>query len=154
VQRHPAKNQILHLDLQRVLEDEKIRMMVPLHFTGESVAPGVKTQGGVVSHHLNQVHVYCLPKHLPEFLTVDVSEMEMNQIKRMSDIPLPEGVELADLSESYNEPVVSVHHARAAEVEPVAAEVAAAVPAPGAPPAPAAAAPPAAAEPKKEAGKK
>ncbi len=157
VQRHPAKNQILHLDLQRVLEDEKIRMMVPLHFTGEGVAPGVKTQGGVISHHLNQVQVYCLPKDLPEFLTVDVSEMQMNQIKRMSDIPLPEGVELADLSESYDEPVVSVHHARAAEVEPVAAEVAAAATAvvPGAPPpAPAAAAPAAAAEPKKETGKK
>ena len=62
VQRHPAKNQILHLDLQRVLENEKIRMTIPLHFKGAAVAPGVKTQGGIVSHLLNNVEVTCLPK--------------------------------------------------------------------------------------------
>ena len=107
VQRHPAKNQILHMDLQRVLENEKIRMTIPLHFRGAAAAPGVKTQGGVVSHLLNDVEVSCLPKDLPEFLEVDLSTMEINDIKRLSDIPLPPGVELVALSHGRDEAVVS-----------------------------------------------
>ncbi|MGH8188954.1 MAG: 50S ribosomal protein L25/general stress protein Ctc, partial [Steroidobacteraceae bacterium] len=81
VQRHPAKNQILHMDLQRVLENERIRMRIPLHFKGGAAAPGVKTQGGVVSHLQNDVLVGCLPKDLPEFLEIDLSAMEINDIK-------------------------------------------------------------------------
>src|SRR5690606_22524462 len=77
VQRHPAKNQILHLDLQRVLDNEPLRMRIPLHFVGGSSAPGVKTQGGVISHLLNDVEVSCLPKDLPEYIEVDMSEMQM-----------------------------------------------------------------------------
>lgn len=172
VQRHPAKNQILHMDLQRVLENEKIRMTIPLHFKGAAAAPGVKTQGGVVSHLLSDVEVSVLPKDLPEFLELDLSTMEINDMKRLSDIPLPPGVELVLLSHGRDEAVVSVHHPRAEEVEaPVAADaaaVAAAAPAAGAA-APAAAAgdakkedgkaaaaAPAAAKPaaKKEGGKK
>jgi large subunit ribosomal protein L25 len=145
VQRHPAKNQVLHMDLQRVLENEKIRMIVPLHFVGAATAPGVKNQGGVVSHLLNDVEVSCLPKDLPEYLEVDMSAMEINQIKRLSDIPLPEGVELVALTHGRDEAVVSIHHPRAEEAE--AAPAAAAAPAAGAP---AAAAEPA----KKEASKK
>src|SRR5690606_17403468 len=98
VQRHPAKNQILHMDLQRVLDNEKIRMTIPLHFKGASVSPGVKTQGGVVSHLLNEVVVLCLPKDLPEYLEIDLSAMEINQIRRLSDSPLPEGVEIVSLT--------------------------------------------------------
>ncbi|HKQ13397.1 MAG TPA: 50S ribosomal protein L25, partial [Steroidobacteraceae bacterium] len=149
VQRHPAKNQILHMDLQRVLETEQVRMQIPLHFKGAAAAPGVKTQGGVVSHLLNPVQVMCLPKDLPEFLEIDLSQMEMNDIKRLSDIPLPAGVTLVDLAHGRDEPVVAIHHPRAEEVEaPVAADAAAAVagaaPAAGAPGAPAAAGAPAA----------
>jgi large subunit ribosomal protein L25 len=148
VQRHPAKNQILHMDLQRVLENEQIRMMIPLHFKGAAAAPGVKTQGGVVSHLLNLVQVSCLPKDLPEFLEIDLSQMEINDIKRLSDIPLPGGVTLVDLAHGRDEPVVSIHHPRAEEVEAPPAEAAAAVagatPAAGAPGAPAAAGAPAA----------
>src|SRR5687768_3122912 len=92
VQRHPAKNQILHMDLQRVLENEKIRMTIPLHFKGAAASPGVKTQGGVVSHLLNDIEVMCLPKDLPEFLEIDLSTMEMNDIRRLSDLQLPPGV--------------------------------------------------------------
>jgi large subunit ribosomal protein L25 len=168
VQRHPAKNQILHMDLQRVLENEKIRMMIPLHFKGAAGAPGVKTQGGVVSHLLNNVQVSCLPKDLPEFLDLDLSTMEINDMKRLSDIPLPAGVELVDLVHGRDEAVVSIHHPRAEEVEAAPAEAAAAAaaatPAAGAA-APAAAGaageakkeegkPAAAAAPKKEGGKK
>src|SRR5690606_8904950 len=139
VQRHPAKNQILHLDLQRVLENEKIRMKIPLHFTGASSAPGVKSQGGVVSHLLNEVEVICLPKDLPEYIEVDMSSMVMNEIKRLSDLKLPEGVELVALAHGRDEAIVSIHHPRAEEAEAAPAEAAAA-PAAAAAAAPAAAA--------------
>ena len=135
VQRHPAKNQVLHLDLQRVLDNEKVRMTIPLHFKGATVAPGVKTQGGVVSHLLNDVQVSCLPKDLPEFLELDMSAMNIGEMKRLSDIPVPAGVELVDLSHGRDEPVVSIHHPRAEEVEAptaAAATTAAATPAAGA----------------------
>jgi large subunit ribosomal protein L25 len=135
VQRHPAKNQILHLDLQRVLENEKIRMTIPLHFKGAAGSPGVKTQGGIVSHLLNDVVVMCLPKDLPEFVEVDMSAMEMNDMKRLSDIALPQGVEFVDLTHGRDEPVASIHHPRAEEAETPIAAAAAATPAAGAAPA-------------------
>jgi large subunit ribosomal protein L25 len=163
VQRHPAKNQILHMDLQRVQENEKIRMTIPLHFKGAAGSPGVKTQGGIVSHLLNDVEVLTLPKDLPEFLEVDMSNMQMNEMKRLSDIPLPPGVELMDLVHGRDEAVVSIHHARAEEAESPAVQAAAAAQAAtnaAAAAAPAAAAgakadpKAAAAAPKKDAGKK
>lgn len=139
VQRHPAKNQIIHMDLQRVLENEKVRLRIPLHFINASVAPGVKTQGGVVSHLLNDVEVSCLPKDLPEYLEIDMVKMEMNDMKRLSDVPVPPGVELVDLVHGRDEAVVSIHHPRAEEVEaPVAAAAAAAAATPAAGAAPAA----------------
>ena len=160
VQRHPAKNQILHMDLQRVLENEKIRMTIRLHFKGAAAAPGVKTQGGVVSHLLNEVEVLCLPKDLPEYLEIDLSAMEMNEMRRLSDLQLAPGVELVALSHGRDEAIVSIHHPRAEEVETPAAAAAAAAPAAGAAAAPAAggdakkaAAAPAAGA-KKEGGKK
>jgi large subunit ribosomal protein L25 len=156
VQRHPAKNQVLHLDLQRVLENEDIRMSIPLHFKGAAGSPGVKTQGGIVSHLLNNVQVSCLPKDLPEFLELDLSAMEINDMKRLSDIPLPAGVQLVALAHGRDEAVVSIHHPRAEEVEAAPAEAAAvagAVPAAGAAAPGAAGAPAAGAEGKKEEGK-
>src|SRR5512139_2426917 len=124
VQRHPAKNAVLHVDLQRVMENEKIRIAIPLHFKGESVAPGVK-KGGVVSHLRNEVEVSCLPKDLPEFVDVDLSGLELNQMLYLADLKVPEGVEILELSHGRNSPVVSIHHARAEEVEAAAAEAAA-----------------------------
>jgi large subunit ribosomal protein L25 len=153
VQRHPAKNQILHMDLQRVLENEPIRMEIPLHFKGGAAAPGVKTQGGVISHLLNLVQVMCLPKDLPEFLEVDLSSMEINDMKRLSDIPLPAGVQLVDLAHGRDEAVVSIHHPRAEEVEAPTAEAVAAAATPVAGAAPAAGAPAAGGDAKKEEGK-
>ena len=149
VQRHPAKNAILHVDLQRVLEDEKIRISIPLHFKGEAAAPGVK-KGGVVSHLRNEVEVLCLPKDLPEFVDVDLSGLDMNQMLHLADLKMPEGVEIPELTHGRNAPVVSIHHARAEEVEAAAAEAAAgAAAAPAA--APAAAKPAAGAKPAAEA---
>jgi large subunit ribosomal protein L25 len=134
IQMHPAKNLVVHVDLQRVVENESIRIRVPIHFRGESASPGVKTQGGVVSHMRADVEVSCLPKDLPEFLQLDLSEMSLNETKFLADIPLPAGVSIPELTQR-NAPVVSIHAPRAEEPEPVAAEVAAAVPAEGAAPA-------------------
>lgn len=114
LQRHPAKPQILHVDLQRIVAGEAIRMNVPLHFLGEDIAPGVKTQGGVVSKLINEVEIVCLPKDLPEYLEVDISEMEIDNILHLSNIPLPKGVEIPSLAQGddYDQPVVSISKTR------------------------------------------
>jgi large subunit ribosomal protein L25 len=131
VQMHPAKNVVVHVDLQRVIENETIRLRLPIHFKGESVSPGVKTQGGIVSHMMTEVEVSCLPKDLPEFLLLDLSEMNLNETKFLADVPLPAGVTIPELAHR-NAPVVSIHSPRAAEPEPVAEAAAAAAPAEGA----------------------
>jgi large subunit ribosomal protein L25 len=155
VQRHPAKNAIVHIDLQRVLDDEKIRITIPLHFKGEAGSPGVK-KGGVVSHLRNEVEVTCLPKDLPEFIEVDLSGVDINQMVYLADLKVTAGVEIPELTHGRNAPIASIHHARAAE-EPEAVAgaeaTAAAAPAAGAAPAAAAAAKPAAAKPAAEAKK-
>ena len=133
VQRHPARNAIVHVDLQRVLEDEKIRMKIPLHFKGEAGSPGVK-KGGVVSHLRNEVEVICLPKDLPEFFEVDLSNVVINELVYLADLKMPEGVEIPELTHGRNSPVVSIHHAKAVEEpEAATAEAAAAVPGAAAP---------------------
>jgi large subunit ribosomal protein L25 len=136
VQMHPARNVVVHVDLQRVIENELIRLSLPIHFKGESISPGVKVQGGVVSHMRADVEVVTLPKDLPEFLELDLSGMNLNETKFLSDVPLPAGVTIPELSHR-NAPVVSIHSPRAAEPEPVA-EAAAAAPAEGAAAVPAA----------------
>jgi large subunit ribosomal protein L25 len=153
VQMHPARNAIVHLDLQRVLENEKIRLHLPIHFKGEAAAPGIKTQGGVVSHHMADMEVTCLPKDLPEYIELDLSAMNLNDSLYLTDVKVPAGVTISALAHGANPPVVSIHAPRVAEPEPTAE--AAAAPAEGAvaaAPAEGAAAP--AADAKKDEGKK
>jgi len=111
LQRHPARRQILHMDLQRVLEDEEIRMNVPIHFLNEDIAVGVKQGGGKVSHLMTDVEVVCLPRFLPEYLEIDVADLELDEMRYISDIPLPEGVTIPALAqgEEANQPIVSIH---------------------------------------------
>ena len=111
MQRHPAKPRIMHMDFQRIVEDEVIKMNVPLHFVGEEAAPGVKTGGGKVSRLMTEVEIVCLPKDLPEFIDVDVSELELDAMLSLSDIKLPEGVEVPALAQGpeANRPIVSIH---------------------------------------------
>ncbi len=120
LQMHPAKNQVLHVDLQRVLETEKIRIRLPIHFHGEAASPGVKTQGGVFSHRIADIEVQCLPKDLPESLDLDLSQMSLNESKSLSDIPLPEGVAITALVQGKDQVVVSIHSPRAEEPEATA----------------------------------
>ena len=119
LQRHPAKQMIMHMDFQRIVDDVEIKMNVPLHFLGEEVAPGVKDGGGSVSHLMNDVEVYCLPKFLPEYIEVDVSELELDAMLHLSDIKLPEGVEILGLEagEESDQGIVSIHVIKAAPIE-------------------------------------
>jgi len=107
LQRHPAKPFILHVDFQRVSMAEKLRMTVPLHFENEETSKGVKA-GGKVSHNLTEIEITCLPNDLPEYLTVDMAEMEIGDIVPVSDVRLPEGVELTS-SIDVDTPVVQIH---------------------------------------------
>ncbi len=125
VQRHPYKNAVLHIDFQRVADNELIRINVPLHFKGEAVAPGVKTQGGMVMHLRTQVEVLCLPKDLPEFIEVDLSAMALNETIHLSQLKLADGIQLTELVKE-DSAVVSIHSPRAEEPEAAKAADAAA----------------------------
>ena len=111
MQRHPAKPRIMHMDFQRIVEDEEIKMNVPLHFIGEDIAPGVKDGGGKVSHIMTDVEIVCLPRYLPEYIDVDVSALELDDMLTLSDIKLPEGVEMPALAQGpeADRPIVSIH---------------------------------------------
>jgi large subunit ribosomal protein L25 len=117
VQRHPSRPVILHIDLQRVSDTQKLHMHVPLHFVNGDVAPGVKQGGGSISHQLVEVEVSCLPKDLPEFIEVDLGGMQVDDVLHLSDLKCPAGVELLALShgEEHDLPVASLHLARGAK---------------------------------------
>ncbi len=114
LQRHPAKPVILHADFLRINESEKLKMHVPLHFINEELAPGVKI-GGVLTHNVTEVEIQCLPKDLPEYLEVDMAGVEIEQIIHLTDIKLPEGVEIVELShgEGHDQAVAAIHKTRA-----------------------------------------
>jgi large subunit ribosomal protein L25 len=117
MQRHPVKPRIQHIDFLRVSENQKLHMHVPLHFTGEEQAPGLK-EGGVFSHHMSDVEVSCFPADLPEFISVDLSQFVLNQTLHISELQLPKGVELVALAhgaEGHDSPVVSLHIPRIVE---------------------------------------
>ncbi len=131
MQRHPFKQQIMHLDFQRVDENEAIRFNVPLHFMNQEISPAGKTAGVVVLHELNEIGVSCLPRHLPEFIEVDLANLELGQSIHLSDLALPEGVTLPELKlgKEHDVAVVIARHARVeAEEEAPAADAPAEVP--------------------------
>jgi large subunit ribosomal protein L25 len=146
VQMHPFRNEILHVDFQRVDENRRIHMKVPLHFANEELSPAVKVSGALVSHVLNELDIACLPKDLPEFIEVDLANLTVGQSLHASGLKLPAGVTL--VSHGKLDPVVATAVMPRAHVE---AEEAAAAEA-GAAAAPAAV-PEAKPAEKKEAGK-
>jgi len=123
MQRHPFKQQILHLDFQRIDENVAIRFNVPLHFLNQDVSPAGKTAGVVVLHELNEIRVSCLPKDLPEFIEVDLSALTLGDIIHISELSLPEGVSIPELKlgKEHDVAVVIARHARV-EVEEEAPE--------------------------------
>jgi large subunit ribosomal protein L25 len=130
LQRHPFKPIIMHLDLQRVNETDKLRVHVPLHFMGEDIAPGVKLKGGIVNHLMKHVDVTCLAKDLPEFIEVDVSPLDVGESVHLSDLKLPSGVTIPGLvaGSEHDLPVVAIVLPRAAVEEAEAAPAAEAAP--------------------------
>ncbi|WP_457674338.1 50S ribosomal protein L25/general stress protein Ctc [Thiolapillus sp.] len=112
LQRHPAKPFVLHFDLQRVADTDRIKMNVPLHFVGEENAPGVKA-GGAISHAMVDLEIICEAQNLPEYIEVDVSGMEVGDMIHLSDLKLPEGVDIVALSHGdshdHDELVVAIH---------------------------------------------
>lgn len=108
IQRHPSKKQIIHIDLQRIVEDEQIKMQIPIHYLGEEDAVGVKIGGGTVTKIMTELEISCLPKDLPEFLEVDISDLELDQMLNVSDISLPEGVEISDIIKEQDQAIVSI----------------------------------------------
>ncbi|MCK5897740.1 MAG: 50S ribosomal protein L25/general stress protein Ctc [Methylococcales bacterium] len=98
LQRHPAKPLVLHMDFMRINENETLKMHVPLHFINEADAVGVK-KGGVATHARVEVEVSCLPAALPEYLQVDLGSLDVGESVHLSEIPLPEGVEIVELAQ-------------------------------------------------------
>ncbi len=128
VQMHPFKQQVLHIDFQRVDSNTKLHMKVPLHFTGEDQSPAVKTDGCIANHIVTEIEVLCLPTDLPEFVSVDLSGLKKGSSLHLSDVVLPKGV--TAVTHGKNNPViVSVVQIGGGAAEP-AAEAAPAAAAP------------------------
>ncbi len=125
LQRHPYKPIIMHMDLQRVQADVELKVHVPIHFLNEEKAVGVKN-GGLLSHLINDVEITCLPRHLPQYIELDVLNLAIDQTLHLSDLKLPQGVTLVALhGEDANDlPVVSIHMPKAVTEEETAAPVA------------------------------
>ncbi|HET6801123.1 MAG TPA: 50S ribosomal protein L25/general stress protein Ctc [Casimicrobiaceae bacterium] len=152
VQMHPFKNEVLHVDFQRIDPSRKIHMKVPLHFVNEAMSPAVKTEGAIISHVMTEIDIACLPKDLPEFIEVDLSQLDTAHSLHVSGVTLPAGV--AVVTHRTGDPVVAtaVVPKAVVETEEVAAE---GEEAPAAAAAPAAeGAKPAEAKPEEKGGKK
>ena len=130
LQRHAFKNQVMHADFQRVDQKKALHVTVPLHFINEEVCYGVKQEGGLLNHLATEVEISALPKNLPEYLELDVSELKLGESLHLSDVILPEGVEIIALThgEDHDTGVAAVSKTRdtsadeEAEVEAAAEE--------------------------------
>jgi large subunit ribosomal protein L25 len=117
VQRHAYKPKVLHMDFQRVSAKTKLHMHVPLHFINEEIAPGVKLSGGIVNHLLTEVEVVCLPTNLPEYIEVNLANLDLNQTVHLSELKLPKGVELVALTHDHDLSVANIQLPRAVVAE-------------------------------------
>ncbi len=129
VQMHPFKQQVLHIDFQRVAANQKIHVRVPLHFVNAEVSPAVKLSSNVVSHVMNDIEVICLPTDLPEFIEIDLSNLEAQGTIHVSDMKLPAGVAVTP----HAEEVVATATTPRAMIEEKAAEIEAAAATPATP---------------------
>ena len=119
IQRHPAKQIILHMDFLRVSKTTKLQTRVPLNFINEDICVGVKLGGGLIAHTMTDIEVSCLPKDLPESIDVDMAEVDVGQIVHLSDLTLPDGVESVSLSQGadYDLTVATVNKQKAVEID-------------------------------------
>jgi len=126
LQRHPARGDVTHADFLRVTKNQTIHVHVPLHFINEEACVGVKTAGGVIAHQMVEVEIICLPADLPEYIEVDMKDVEIETIIHLADLKLPKGVTIAALQqgEDHNLPVCSVHKPKGAAADESAEETA------------------------------
>ena len=119
IQRHPAKQIILHMDFLRVSKTTKLQTRVPLNFINEDTCVGVKLGGGLIAHTMTDIEVSCLPKDLPESIDVDMAEVDVGQIVHLSDLTLPDGVESVSLSQGadYDLTVATVNKQKTVEID-------------------------------------
>ena len=124
LQRHPATQRVLHADLQRVNPDTKISISVPVRFLNEDICMGVKLHGGAISRLINNIDITCLASNLPEYLEVDVAELDVGDSVFLSALNLPEGVEIPSLAlgEDRDQAVVSITEAKVLDIEPEVVE--------------------------------
>ncbi|MGO4702069.1 50S ribosomal protein L25/general stress protein Ctc [Dyella sp. 2RAB6] len=129
-QKHPFKQQMLHMDFLRINENEAVRVNVPLHFLNQEKSQAGKTSGVVISHNLTEVEVSCLPKDLPEFIELDLADLKPGEIIHLSQLSLPKGVEIPalHLGADHDIAVVTANTVKE-EVEAAPAEGEAAAPA-------------------------
>jgi large subunit ribosomal protein L25 len=122
VQMHPFRNEVLHVDFQRIDPSRKIHMKVPLHFINEALSPAVKSEGAIISHVMTEMDIACLPKDLPEFIEIDLSELDTAHSLHVSGVKLPAGVTV--VSKRTGDPVIAtaVVPKAAVEAEEAAAE--------------------------------
>ena len=132
IQWHPYRQQVMHIDFQRVSADRPIHMRVPLHFRNQEASPAVKQSGGIVGHVLTEIDITCLPSDLPGFIDVDLSTLESGKPLHVRDIQFPAGVSPV-LRAKENPVVVTVTIPGAEEAPAAAAAAAPAAPAKGAP---------------------
>ena len=120
IQRHPATQRVLHADLLRVNPDTKISLSVPVRFINEDICIGVKMHGGAISRLINNIDINCLASNLPEYLEVDVAELDVGDSVFLSSLNLPEGVEIPSLAlgEDRDQAVVSITEAKVLDIEP------------------------------------
>lgn len=119
MQRHPVKPLIMHIDFLRVSADEALRVRVPLHFLNQETSPAGKAGGVVITHEVNEVEVSCLPANLPEFIELDLSGLKAGDTVHLSDVKLPEGVEIPELKlgKEHDVAVVIARQSKAGESE-------------------------------------
>ena len=127
LQRHPAKPIVLHMDFLRISKNTQLTTKVSIHFINEDTCVGVKIGGGIIAHSMTELDIQCLPKELPEYVEIDLAEVELGQTLHISDITLPKGVESVALSHGpdHDLPIVSINKPKAAPVVDDAAPAAA-----------------------------
>ena len=119
LQRHPAKNRVMHADFMRINENETLKVHVPIHFINEATCVGVKLQGAIIQHQVTDIEVLCLPADIPAYIEVDMAKLETGDIVHLSEVSLPPGVTSVALSlgEDHDLAIASVMAPRVAEVE-------------------------------------
>jgi large subunit ribosomal protein L25 len=114
LQRHPFKNLVTHADFLRVDQNKPIQVTIPIHFLNEETCHGVKMEGGLLNHLQSEIEILCLPKNIPEFLSIDVADLKLGESLHLSDIKLPEGVQIIALThgEDHDTGVAAVSKTR------------------------------------------